>query len=365
MKFKHVMVDLKGQAKSFFRIKSNLFWTLAFPLFLIMVFGAIFSAMGSEDIKLYVQDLDDGPGSEKLLQNITATGAVLVVNVSATADIDQYIKDNSRTNVMIIPANFTEAMMSNGTEVAVVQLRLDETVSSSSIVRNVVSSVINRFNLGMSGGQEYLAMDVGSIVNEEFSFLDFFVPGVIGLTVMTTCVFGIQGTISRFRTAGIFRKLATTPMTPFEWLVSRMIWFLLISLLTLAVVMVFGILVFGMRMTLNAPALLMVVASSAMFSALGMMIARFVKNEETANMAANAVIFPMMFLSGTFFQLEMMPDYLQTIASVLPLTYVSQGLRDAMVYDNMEGAYMNLAVVAVIAVVFVVIAVLVTKWEED
>jgi ABC-2 type transport system permease protein len=365
MKLKHVLVDLKGQAKSFFRVKSNLFWTIAFPLFLIMVFGAIFSAMGSETIKLYVQDLDDGPGSWMFLEYVNDTGAVVVVDVDATLDIDQYIKDYSRTNVMVIPANFTEALMSNGTEVAVVQLRLDETVSSSSVVRNVVDSVINHLNLGMSGGQEYLDMEVGSIVNEKFTFLDFFVPGVIGLTVMTTCVFSMQGTISRFRAAGIFRKLATTPMTPFEWLLSRMIWFLFISLLTLTVVLVFGILVFEMSMTLNAPALLMVIAASAMFSALGMIIARFVKNEETANMASNAIIFPMMFLSGTFFQLEMMPGYMQDIASVLPLTYVSQGLRDAMVYDNLDGAYLNLLVVAVIAVVFVAVAVLITRWEED
>jgi len=178
-------------------------------------------------------------------------------------------------------------------------------------------------------------------------------------------VFGMQGTISRFRAAGIFRKLATTPMTPFEWLLARMLWFLFISLVTLAVVMGFGMLVFGMNMTLNPAALLIVVSASAMFSALGMIIARFVKNEETASAAANAITFPMMFLSGTFFQLETMPAYLQQVASVLPLTYVSQGLRDAMVYDNLDGAYWNLAVVAVIAAVFVIVAVLVTKWEEE
>ena len=89
-------------------------------------------------------------------------------------------------------------------------------------------------------------------------------------------------------------------------------------------------------------------------SALGMIVARFVKNEETASMAANAITFPMMFLSGTFFQLEMMPSYLQQIAAVLPLTYMSQGLRDAMVYDNLGGAYFNLAVVAVIGAILVV-----------
>jgi len=363
MKPKHVLVDLRAQSKTFFRIKSNLFWVFAFPLLLIIIFGAIFSNLGSETVTLNVQDLDDGPGSFALLKGLNQTGMVKLRFIDPSTDLEQYIKDNSLAFVMVIPANYSDNLGTNTT--ATVELRMDETVSTSGTVYNVVNAVVDATNIQMSGGQEYVTIEVKSIVQKRFTYLDFFVPGVIGLTVMTTCVFSMQGTISRFRAAGIFRKLATTPMTPFEWLLSRMIWYLFISLLTLAIIMGFGILLFGMTMTLNLPALLLVVAGSAMFSALGMIVARFVKNEETASTAANAITFPMMFLSGTFFQMEMMPDYMQTIASVLPLTYLSQGLRDAMAYDNLNGAYWNLLVVGAIAIVFVVVAVLITKWEED
>ncbi|MCX6651470.1 MAG: ABC transporter permease [Methanomassiliicoccales archaeon] len=363
MKFKHVLVDLRAQSKAFFRIKSNMFWVFAFPLLLIIIFGAIFSNLGSEPVRLYVQNLDEGPGSAMLLDGLNHTGMVELKFIDPSADLEQYIKDNSLAFVMVIPANYSANLSTNTT--ATVELRMDETVSTSGTVFNTVTAVVDATNIQMSGGHEYITVEVKNIVQKRFTYLDFFVPGVIGLTVMTTCIFSMQGTISRFRAAGIFRKLATTPMTPFEWLLSRMIWYLFISFLTLAVIMVFGILLFGMSMTLNLAALLLVVAGSAMFSALGMIIARFVKNEETASVAANAITFPMMFLSGTFFQMEMMPDYMQTIASVLPLTYLSQGLRDAMAYDNLNGAYWNLLVVGVIAIVFVVVAVLITKWEED
>lgn len=363
MKPKHVMVDLKGQARSFFRIKSNLFWVFAFPLLLIIIFGAIFSNMGSGTVTLNVQNLDQGPASQQLLAALNETGTVDIKIISPSVDLDQYIKDNSLAHVMVIPANYSSNLASNLT--APVELRLDETVSTSQWAFNSVNGVIDAFNLQMAGGEQKISLEVGSIVQKRFTFLDFFVPGIIGLTIMTTCVFNVQGTISRFRTNGIFRKLATTPMTPFEWLLSRILWHLFISFLTLAVIMGFGVLIFGMNMSVNLPVVLMIVAGSAMFSALGMIVARFVKNEETASMAANAITFPMMFLSGTFFQLEMMPAYLQQVAAVLPLTYMSQGLRDAMVYDNQAGAYFNLAVVAVIGVIFVIVAVLITRWEED
>jgi ABC-2 type transport system permease protein len=363
MKPKHVLVDLRGQARSFFRIKSNLFWVFAFPLLLIIIFGAIFSNMGSGTVTLNVQNLDQGPGSQQLLAAMNETGTVDIKFISPSEDIDQYIKDNSLAQVMVIPANYSSNLASNQT--ASVELRLDETDSTSQFAFNTVNGVVNAFNLQMAGGEQRITLDVGSIVQERFTFLDFFVPGIIGLTIMTTCVFNVQGTISRFKANGIFRKLATTPMTPFEWLLSRILWHLFISFLTLAVIMGFGVLIFGMNMSVNLPVVLMIVAGSALFSALGMIVARFVKNEETASMAANAITFPMMFLSGTFFQLEMMPSYLQQIAAVLPLTYMSQGLRDAMVYDNQAGAYFNLAVVAVIGIVFVIVAVLITKWEEE
>ncbi len=363
MRPKHVMVDLKGQARSFFRIKSNLFWVFAFPLLLIIIFGAIFSNMGSEAVTLNVQNLDEGTGSQQLLTALNGTGMVKLKFISPATNLDQHIKDNSLAHVMVIPANYSSNLASNVT--APVELRLDETVSTSGTVFNAVNGVVNAINLQMAGGEQHIVIEMGSIVQKRFSFLDFFVPGIIGLTIMTTCVFNVQGTISRFRTNGIFRKLATTPMTPFEWLLSRILWHLFISFLTMAVIMGFGMLIFGMNMSVNLPVVLMIVAGSAMFSALGMIVARFVKNEETASMAANAITFPMMFLSGTFFQLEMMPSYLQQVAAVLPLTYMSQGLRDAMVYDNQAGAYFNLAVVAVIGVIFVIVAVLITKWEEE
>ena len=321
--------------------------------------------MGDSTTTLYVQDLDEGPGSTAFLDALNQTDVIEIEFIGPNEDIDQYIKDNSLTSVMVIPSNFSEAFVANSTYTATIDLRLDDTVSTSSVVRNIVSAVVNQFNLGMSGGMEHLQVESGSIVQEHFSYLDFFIPGVVGMTIMTTCVFGMQGDHLTLPCRRHIPQAGHDPMTPFEWLLSRMIWLLFISLLTLAVIMVFGMAVFGMSMTLNPEALLLIVCGSAMFSALGMIIARFVKNEETASAAANAITFPMMFLSGTFFEMSMMPDYLQSFAQVLPLTYLSQGLRDAMVYGNMDGALSNLLVVAVLAVVFVIVAVLVTKWEED
>jgi len=77
------------------------------------------------------------------------------------------------------------------------------------------------------------------------------------------------------------------------------------------------------------------------------------------------VTFPMMFLSGTFFPISLMPLYLQDIAHILPLFYVVEGLNNVMVYGNYTGAIIDLAVIAIITTIVFVLAARLFKWRED
>jgi ABC-2 type transport system permease protein len=129
--------------------------------------------------------------------------------------------------------------------------------------------------------------------------------------------------------------------------------------------MILGVAIFGMKISLDAVSLLMVAMASLMFTGLGMIIARFVKDPDGADAAANAITFPMMFLSGTFFQLSQMPQFLQTIARALPLTYVSEGLRASMIFGQTQQAISNTALISVLGIASIVVGSLITKWEED
>jgi ABC-2 type transport system permease protein len=187
----------------------------------------------------------------------------------------------------------------------------------------------------------------------------------MGMTIMTTCTLYMQGVQSRFRSTGIFRKLATTPFTRMEWLLSHILWYIVVCFMSIAAIMIVGMLVFNVHMTLTVEAVALIVVGAAMFTGMGMLLSRFAKDEETANAAASAVTFPMMFLSGSFFPLEQMPSYLQAFSKVLPLTYLNNGLRDTMVYANSNSALGNLAVISVIAVVFMVLGAYLSKWKEE
>jgi ABC-2 type transport system permease protein len=110
--------------------------------------------------------------------------------------------------------------------------------------------------------------------------------------------------------------------------------------------------------------LLLLFAGTICFTGIGMIISRFVKDEDAANAAASAITFPMMFLAGTFIPLETMPEYLQTIAQILPLTYLNYGLRDSMILGDTASALYNLSIVLIAGAVFFVIGSLITDWRE-
>jgi ABC-2 type transport system permease protein len=144
-----------------------------------------------------------------------------------------------------------------------------------------------------------------------------------------------------------------------------MLFMMFLSFLTTAIITTVGIVVFGMTVNITPLAIVVIIASSFLFAGMGMLIGRFVKEEETADTAGGAISFPMMFLAGTFFPLEQMPAFLQTVAHALPLYYVNEGLRDSMIYNNQSDALINAVVVIAFAAVFFIAGILTMKWKED
>jgi ABC-2 type transport system permease protein len=140
---------------------------------------------------------------------------------------------------------------------------------------------------------------------------------------------------------------------------------LFLSFLSTFVILIFGIFVWGLSVHINIFFFIIIIANSFLFSGLGMIIGRFVKEEETADMAGGAITFPMMFLAGTFFPLEQMPAFLQTIAQGLPLYYVNEALRNTMIYGNLDKTIYFTSFVIVFALIFFLVGVFLTKWKED
>jgi ABC-2 type transport system permease protein len=324
------------------------------------------------DLYLQNQDLVDGKAtywSDTLINVLNSSDVFNIQIINATINATDYAISNRLSSLLIIPPGFNMtanmALLTRGALIANVTFVYDQSTSSAPVVRSIVMSIVDKLNFELSSGVEYLNVQDLTIAPKRYGYIDFFLPGMIGVTAMTTSIFTSVSISAQFKQNGVFHKLATTPLKRYEWILSRTVYNVLITFLGMAVMLILGVAVFGMKMTVDALSLFLVAMASLMFTGLGMIIARFVKDPDGADAAANVITFPMMFLSGTFFPLSSMPLFLQAIAQVLPLTYVSDGLRASMIFGQSQTAILNTAIITVLGIACILIGSWITKWEED
>ena len=370
MNLRVVGMDVKFSVKSWWRSRGTVFWSLLFPIMLILIFGAIFSGTGSSSYTLYVQNQDHSSATTQMLEGINKTGVLKITMVDDTENVTQYIKDHNIQALIVIPEGFSTQLNKEYTDPHAESVNLTfyydpSEAQSTSVIRSILSNIIQTMNMQMSQGRNFIGLTEKSSITQNFNYIDFFIPGMIGFTIMQQAIYGSIERNTKYRKDGILRKLLTTPITRSEWILAKMTFMLFLSFLTTAIAIGVGVIVWGVQVNITPLMILTIISSSFLFSGIGMIIGRFVKEEETADMAAGAISFPMMFLAGTFFPLAMMPSFLQNVAQILPLYYVNEALRNSMIYMNQSLAITNAVIVLIFAVIFFVVGVVLTKWRED
>jgi len=371
---KRIYADFKVFSRGYLRNKFGLFFGLIFPVILILIFGAIFAGGSSGPVNVYAQNQDTGLPTginigSSFLESLNESGTVRVITVDSTINFTKYLADHSSSDGIIIPASFSTSYASG--QSVNITVYGNPTSSTSGIVSGTVNGYANGFNLNYfqrkyNDSTPAIISITGATVNtQQTKYVDFLIPGLIGFSILTSPMFSLVNISSEYKKNKLFKQLSLTPLTKMEWLTSKMIWYIVLTIAGFLLMVGVGIFVFGAHVALNVGLIPFLVLGPMLFAALGMLVGTVTKNPETAGVIGNIVTFPMMFLAGTFFPLSSMPQYLQTFAHVLPLFYVTEGLNNVMVYGNMTGALIDIAVLGVITLVIFVLAVKLFKWRED
>jgi ABC-2 type transport system permease protein len=359
---KRILSDLQIFRREYLRNRTGMFFALVFPIILIVLFGAIFSTGSSGPINVYYQNHDSGQVSTSFLSTLNSTKAVSMVAVDPSVNFTQYLLNHSYSEGIIIPANFSASYIAgNGVNVTTYTNPGD---SSSGIVLSVIASVMNSYNLGRAHAAPILQINSQSIKPETYKYIDFLVPGLISFSILTSPMFSMVNISAEYKKNKIFKQLSLTPLTKGEWLTSKIIWYVILSIISFFLMTLFGIELFGAQITFSVWIIPFLILGPLFFVALGMLVGTITKSQESAGVIGNIITFPMMFLSGTFFPLSIMPSYLQNIAHVLPLYYVVDGLSDVMIYNNYSAALVDLLILFVISAVVFVAAVRAFRWRE-
>jgi ABC-2 type transport system permease protein len=370
--------NLVVSIKTFSREKSAMFFTIAFPIILILVFGTIFLNEDNLSFDLHVQDLDQTSSSAQLVKALDLNGKFKIAIVDPAINATQYANDRKANLVLVIPSGYERALARRlglvggvpnaafrdpNASVTVTYI-YDASASSTSTKIQTLRAGFAVVNQAMSGQLPFITTAEASILSKKFRFIEFFVPGIIAMSVMTSSLSGAVNMNAELRQKGVIRKLSTTPITRTDWILSNILYQLILAVISTTAILVVSYAVFSVRLQINAWLFVFIVLEVFAFGGIGMILTRVANEAESAAAAANFIMFPMMFLSGSFFPLEMMPGFLQTIARILPLYYVNEGLRASMVSVDNAAALHDSAMIGVFAAVVFVLGIRTTKWEE-
>jgi ABC-2 type transport system permease protein len=369
MKLRVVSANLVVSIKSFYRERTAMFFTLAFPIILILVFGSIFLDEDKWSLDLYVQDLDRTQASARLIKTLELNGNFKISEVDPASNAREYAKENRRNLILIIPKDFENLLNQRvdlkAPEASVVLTFIyDPSSTSVKLKMAYLNMEFTGMNQRMSGKPPFYRWEETSIFNRKYRFIEFFIPGVIAMAVMTTSLFGTVNLNTELRQKGIIRKLSTTPITRTDWILSNILYQFILAIFSTIAMLLVSYSVFHIDLHINVWLLVFLLLDVFTFVGIGMILTRFVKEAQSAAAAANAIMFPMMFLSGSFFHIEMMPGFLQTFARLLPLYYVNEGLRTSMIFSDNMAALRYSAIIGVFAAVVFILGIIATKWEE-
>jgi len=158
-----------------------------------------------------------------------------------------------------------------------------------------------------------------------------YIPGMLALAILWLGVFGVAPPLVQMREQQVLRRVSATPLKRSTFLAAQVAWRVTTGLLQAVIMLLFGMLALGLKLSGN-PLLMvaMTLLGTLVFVTLGFLLAGLARSSESVVAIGQGVQFPMMFLSGTLFPLEMLPDFLRPVTAAMPLTYLTDGLKQTM-----------------------------------
>jgi ABC-type multidrug transport system permease subunit len=339
--------------REFYRQPARIFWVYGFPTVLAIGLGLAFTGRPPEHIQVDLVRNAASPPIEKILDDYNTEarrngGQALLLKVGP-ADEALHRLNTGKTPLVVIPdvsGPLTYRYDATRPEAAAAKEAINNLIQAGSGRKDVVAT------------REIKAQEPGS------RYIDFLVPGLIGLNTMGGGLWGIGFLLVNFRMAKLLKCFMATPMPRRNFLLALLGARLTFLIPDLTVLLLLGTQAFGMPIRGSLPLVIVIdVLGALAFAGIGLLIASRVTTTEAVSGLMNLVMLPMWLFSGVFFSAERFPDAMQPIIQALPLTQLLNALRgvilEGMGWLDVAPA---MAILAAWAVLSFLIALRIFRW---
>ncbi|AFH59740.1 ABC transporter permease [Paenibacillus caseinilyticus] len=362
-----------AQLRLFSRNRQVLIWSLAFPVFFMVMLGTFLGKGNPVSVNGAVVDLDRTLASQKLVTALRESPVLKLKEGGAVeAELDALKKGDNQL-VIVIPQGYAMAVGAAATSVDLPEepvssergskIKLEDgtvaTVSSSQVTTLIIREegapfplkvyydetnatvstvglqllgpIVDGIDKELSGYKPRLALEPEGVQALKLAYIDFLVPGILAMMIMSNNLNGVAGQIASWRERGILRRMQSTPLRASTFIAAQITARLLMNGAQALIVLLVGALAFGTQVRGSWLLLLgFVVLGTLAFMSIGFIIAGLAKTPESAGPLAGVISFPLLFLGGVFFPIGSMPGIVQSIVKLLPIAHLTTALRQVM-----------------------------------
>lgn len=354
-----------AQLKLFARNKAVIFWTTFFPLFLMIVLGSFLGGGTETTINVAWVDHDQSEHSLLMKETFLETEAIILSEWDDVDTAKAEIEANNVAFVIEIESGFAELIEEEG-QVGTFSVFYDETNQAiTQLGFGIIDQAVDQLNKELIDYQETVFVEKEGIKSLELTYLDFLVPGIAALMILSSNLNGVAAQISSWRERGVLRRMKLTGLPASTFIAAQITARTILNITQSILVLGVGIFILGAQMNGNWFLLLFyLILGILVFMSLGFIIANMAQTPEHASPIAGFISFPMFFLGGIFFPITNMPEFLQPVVMAIPISHLANVLRDVMnVGATMGDLIIPTGILVVWFVVCFSIASKTFKWE--
>jgi ABC-2 type transport system permease protein len=340
------------------RNKQALFWTFFFPVLLMGLLGIVFGQQNAFTPKVAIVNQDGGPLSQTMIMTLHLVPALKVSQVADQQTALADLKNGDYAAVLVLPKGLQQNFKNSTTP-------LPFYYDNSSLVQagtviGVTQQVLQKMADALTGATPKFALQQQAVAAKGFSYIDFLVPGVIAMALMSNGIYAVSGTFVTYRQKGVLRRLRATPMPIGSFITARVLVHLVLALIQAGLVLLVGVGAFHVHVTgtdtLLKVGLLALIGSSS--------VASVSKNIEIAEALGQVIGTPMMFLSGIFFPMDNAPAWIQPVVHAMPLKYLADALREVIIKgQTLWFVRWDILILMIVTIVFLGLSVRFFQWE--
>jgi len=362
-----VMVFTKLNTKRFFRDRLAQFFSILFPLIFLFVFGSLSKGGSSVSFNVAIINHSQSSFAKSFVKELD-NSKIFKVNKNTTtlSEAQSKLTKSQIDGIIVLPSNFGANMPGQSYPSGQAKVLYSENSNDTgSTLTTVLTSEFKSVNARYVNTTQPFTATGEVVKHKSLTSFDYTFSGLLGFSIIGLGIFGPVNVFPELKKQGVLRRLHTTPLRVWQFFLSTMLGQAITGAIAITIQFIVAIEVFNLKVDGNYfDIAIFIILGIFMILGLGLAIGGWAKNERQAAPLSNIVVFPMLFLSGTFFPRYIMPEWLQKVTNFLPLTPVIDGLRLLTTEGkNLTQVGPQLGLMAAWFVIIYAIAFRVFKWE--